>query len=209
MLFSTTSRRLLSRRCITDASLIYVRPFAQRTFLRTSASRKLDNRETTFEPAKPVGHEKLSTIQPSSLERARLKLLPYWHLARLDKPIGTVLLYLPCSKSLLYGPEYRLLTQSAWSITMACYASNSSPSVLVSNLLLFGTGAFLMRGAGCTINDMWDRNLDKGVERTRIRPLASGALTVPQATGFLGLQLAGGLAVLTQLNWFRYLLATL
>ncbi|PVG03375.1 4-hydroxybenzoate polyprenyl transferase [Serendipita vermifera] len=85
---------------------------------------------------------------------------------------------------------------------MACYASHASPSVLVSNLLLFGTGAFLMRGAGCTINDMWDRNLDKGVERTRVRPLASGALTVPQATGFLGLQLAGGLAVLTQLNWY-------
>ncbi|KAG8759560.1 Para-hydroxybenzoate--polyprenyltransferase, mitochondrial precursor (PHB:polyprenyltransferase) [Serendipita sp. 396] len=85
---------------------------------------------------------------------------------------------------------------------MASYASSASPQVLVGNIALFGIGALLMRGAGCTINDLWDRNLDKGVERTRSRPLASGALTVPQAVGFLGLQLAGGLAVLTQLNWY-------
>ena len=86
---------------------------------------------------------------------------------------------------------------------MASYATAASPGVLVGNLLLFGTGALIMRGAGCTINDLWDRDLDKGVERTKTRPLASGALTVPQAVGFLGLQLAGGLAVLTQLNWYR------
>jgi len=87
---------------------------------------------------------------------------------------------------------------------MASYATVASPYVLVSNLLLFGTGAVIMRGAGCTVNDLWDRNLDKGVERTKIRPLASGALTVPQAVRFLGIQLAGGLAILTQLNWYRY-----
>jgi 4-hydroxybenzoate polyprenyltransferase len=87
---------------------------------------------------------------------------------------------------------------------MASYATSAGPQTLVWNLLLFGTGALLMRGAGCTVNDLWDRNLDKGVERTSSRPLASGALTVPQAIGFLGLQLAGGLAVLTQLNYYRY-----
>ncbi|KAG8833071.1 Para-hydroxybenzoate--polyprenyltransferase, mitochondrial precursor (PHB:polyprenyltransferase) [Serendipita sp. 399] len=121
-----------------------------------------------------------------SLDSLKAHLLPYWHLARLDKPIGTVLLFLPCT----------------WSITMASYASSASPQVLFGNIALFGIGALLMRGAGCTINDLWDRDLDKGVERTRSRPLASGALTVPQAVGFLGLQLAGGLAVLTQLNWY-------
>lgn len=95
----------------------------------------------------------------------------------------------------------------AWSITMASYATAASPYVLVSNLLLFSAGAIIMRGAGCTVNDLWDRNLDKGVERTRVRPLASGALTAPQAIGFLGLQLTGGLAILTQLNWYRYALS--
>jgi len=92
---------------------------------------------------------------------------------------------------------------------MASYATAASPYVLVSNLLLFGAGAIIMRGAGCTVNDLWDRNLDKGVERTRVRPLASGALTVPQAIGFLGIQLTGGLAILTQLNWYRYALSFL
>lgn len=63
-----------------------------------------------------------------------------------------------------------------------------------------------MRGAGCTINDMWDRNLDKAVARTKDRPLARGDITPGQAFGFLGIQLAGGLAVLTQLNWYSILL---
>lgn len=93
---------------------------------------------------------------------------------------------------------------TAWSITMASYATTASPYILGSNLFLFGMGAVLLRGAGCVINDLWDRNLDKGVERTRSRPLASGALSTGQAVGFLGLQLAGGLVILTQLNWFRY-----
>ena len=53
-----------------------------------------------------------------------------------------------------------------------------------------------MRGAGCTINDMWDSKFDKKVERTATRPLASGALSFKQATAFLGLQLTGGLGVL-------------
>ncbi|KAJ3309885.1 Para-hydroxybenzoate--polyprenyltransferase, mitochondrial precursor (PHB:polyprenyltransferase), partial [Boothiomyces sp. JEL0838] len=52
--------------------------------------------------------------------------------------------------------------------------------------MLFGTGSVLLRGAGCTINDMWDRNLDKQVERTKIRPLASGELSLFQALVFLG-----------------------
>lgn len=68
---------------------------------------------------------------------------------------------------------------------------------------LFGVGAFLMRGAGCTINDLWDRDLDKLVERTRGRPLASGAISPFQALVFLGGQLSCGLAVLTQLNLYR------
>ena len=63
----------------------------------------------------------------------------------------------------------------------------------------FGIGAFVMRGAGCTINDLWDKDFDKHVERTKNRPLARGAVTVPQALGFLGAQLTTGLAVLLSL----------
>jgi len=67
---------------------------------------------------------------------------------------------------------------------------------------LFTTGAFIMRGAGCTINDMWDRNLDKAVARTKSRPLARGDLNMKQAWGFLALQLTAGLCVLLQFNWY-------
>jgi len=63
-----------------------------------------------------------------------------------------------------------------------------------------------MRGAGCTINDLWDRNLDKQVQRTSTRPLAAGDLNPIQAIAFLGTQLSLGLAVLMQLNWYSILL---
>ena len=111
---------------------------------------------------------------------------------------------------------------------MASSALHLPITTPLTYLTLFGIGAFVMRGAGCTINDMWDRDLDKGVgkslptfpldsrvvfdiwhslrvlERTKTRPMANGDVTIPQAIGFLGLQLSAGLAVLTQLNWYRY-----
>jgi 4-hydroxybenzoate polyprenyltransferase len=73
--------------------------------------------------------------------------------------------------------------------------------------LLFLIGAFAMRGAGCTINDMTDRDLDAKVERTRHRPLASGRLSMNQALLFLGAQLLVGLIVLVQLNGAAILVA--
>jgi len=105
-------------------------------------------------------------------------------LARMDKPIGTWLLYLPCT----------------WSIAMATYSSAIPISSMAWTLGLFGAGALVMRGAGCTINDMWDVEFDKKVERTQSRPLASGALSMNQATAFLSAQLLLGLGVLVQLN---------
>ena len=128
----------------------------------------------------------------------------YAQLARVDKPIGTVLLYLPCGsssffQSVLYSADNTL----AWSISMASFSLSVPYQFAFTQLALFGTGAFLMRGAGCTINDLWDRKLDSQVERTRDRPLASGNLKVHQAIGFLGVQLAGAAAVLAQLNWYR------
>ena len=67
-------------------------------------------------------------------------------------------------------------------------------------LALFGAGAVLLRGAGCTVNDLWDRDLDGKVERTKTRPLPSGAVSPLQAVGWLGAQLGLGLGVLLQLN---------
>lgn len=102
---------------------------------------------------------------------------------RLDKPIGTWLLYLPCT----------------WSIGLA-----ADPGCLpdLRMLTLFGVGALLMRGAGCTINDMWDKDFDKKVSRTATRPIASGDITRFQALVFLGGQLSLALGVLLSLNYY-------
>ncbi|GBE79332.1 DUF21-domain-containing protein [Sparassis crispa] len=89
---------------------------------------------------------------------------------------------------------------------MASYALETPVTTPLWYISLFGVGAIIMRGAGCTINDMWDRHLDKSVARTKERPLANGAISTSQAVGFLGLQLSAGLAVLTQLNWYSILL---
>ncbi|KAL8244600.1 hypothetical protein R6Q59_010858 [Mikania micrantha] len=112
---------------------------------------------------------------------------PYAHLARLDKPIGTWLLAWPCM----------------WSITLA-----ASPGHLpdLKMMTLFGCGAFLLRGAGCTINDLLDRDIDTKVERTKSRPIASGALTPFQGVSFLGIQLLLGLGILLQLNNYSRIL---
>ncbi|XP_073299495.1 4-hydroxybenzoate polyprenyltransferase, mitochondrial isoform X3 [Primulina huaijiensis] len=73
-------------------------------------------------------------------------------------------------------------------------------------MVLFGTGALLLRGAGCTINDLLDRDIDTKVERTRLRPIASGVLTPFQGLCFLGFQLLLGLGILLQLNNFSRVL---
>ena len=106
--------------------------------------------------------------------------VPYAQLARWDRPIGTWLLLWPC----------------AWSVALAA-PPGAMPDVPL--IALFGVGAFAMRGAGCTINDLWDRDIDRQVERTRLRPLASGALSPVQALAFLGAQLGAGLGVLLTL----------
>lgn len=114
-------------------------------------------------------------------------LRPYAHLARLDKPIGTWLLAWPCM----------------WSITLAAPPGNLPD---IKMLLLFGCGSFLLRGAGCTVNDLLDRDIDTAVERTKLRPIASGTLTPFQGLSFLGFQLLMGLGILLQLNNFSRVL---
>jgi 4-hydroxybenzoate polyprenyltransferase len=110
---------------------------------------------------------------------------PYLRLARLDRPIGSWLLLLPCW----------------WSSALAAVAAHArGPSLW--HLVLFFVGAFAMRGAGCTWNDIVDRDLDASVERTRSRPIPSGQVSVGQAGLFLVFLLLIGLAVLIQFNGF-------
>jgi 4-hydroxybenzoate polyprenyltransferase len=109
---------------------------------------------------------------------------PYLRLARLDRPIGSWLLLMPCW----------------WSTGLAAIAAGTN--VNPWHVVLFFVGAFAMRGAGCTWNDIVDRDLDARVERTRSRPLPSGQVTLAGAAVFLGLQALVGLAVLLAFNRF-------
>jgi 4-hydroxybenzoate polyprenyltransferase len=111
-------------------------------------------------------------------------LRPYLRLARLDRPIGAWLLLLPCW----------------WSCALAAIAEHSTASVV--QLALFFVGAFAMRGAGCTYNDIVDRDLDASVERTRSRPIPSGQVSAVFAGVFLAAQALVGFAVLLSFNLF-------
>jgi 4-hydroxybenzoate polyprenyltransferase len=113
---------------------------------------------------------------------------------RIDKPTGSYYLFFPC------------LFSTFIAATMA--TPIAAPSAVISTTALFFTGALVMRGAGCTINDLWDRNLDPHVERTRLRPIARRAITPQQAIVFLGGQLFTGLAVLLSLPFECFWYAT-
>ncbi len=104
---------------------------------------------------------------------------PYARLARLDRPIGTWLLLFP----------------AWWGIALAT-PGWPDPELLV----LFALGALAMRGAGCTLNDILDRDYDGQVARTRLRPLPSGQVSVGQALVFMAAQLTIGAAILFSLN---------
>ena len=119
-------------------------------------------------------------------------LKPYLRLARLDRPIGAWLLLLPCW----------------WSAGLAAIAAGR-PYPDPWHCLLFFIGAFAMRGAGCTWNDIVDRDLDAKVERTRSRPIPAGQVTARQAFVFLVLQALVGLLVLLQFNPFTILVGIL
>ncbi|HEX3440551.1 MAG TPA: 4-hydroxybenzoate octaprenyltransferase [Pseudolabrys sp.] len=113
---------------------------------------------------------------------------PYLRLARLDRPIGSWLLLVPCW----------------WSVGLAGMHARAFPSLW--HIVLFFIGAFVMRGAGCTWNDLVDRDLDAKVERTRSRPIPAGQVTAKQAAVFMVAQALIGLAVLLQFNWFTVLM---
>ncbi|HYI42057.1 MAG TPA: 4-hydroxybenzoate octaprenyltransferase, partial [Sphingomicrobium sp.] len=112
-------------------------------------------------------------------------LRPFASLMRLDRPIGTWLLYWPC----------------AWSVALAGVAGRWDL------FLWLALGAFAMRSAGCIYNDIVDRDLDKSVERTRLRPLAGGRATLTAAWALIALLCTAGLLVLLRLNTLAALIA--
>ena len=114
------------------------------------------------------------------IARLPARLQPFALLARLDRPIGVWLLFLPGLWGILLGRAS--VGRTAWLV------------------VLFAVGSVVMRAAGCVVNDLWDRDIDRLVARTAARPLASGALRAWQALAFLAVLLALGLAVLLQLN---------
>jgi len=181
-LLTLTRVPLSQRGCLNLKSLYHRNP------VLTSYHSKHFRVSSKFSAFQNVGPP--STPVKTWVDHFPVKVRPYLYLTRIDKPIGTLLLFYPC----------------AWSITMASYALELPYTVPLTYISLFGVGAILMRSAGCTINDMWDRNLDKAVARTRERPLAKGDITFSQSVVFLGAQLSAGLGVLLQLNWYSILL---
>ena len=117
------------------------------------------------------------------------RLIPYALLARFDRPIGAWLLFLP----------------GLWSISLA----GSDILMGLWLILLFAIGSVVMRGAGCVVNDLWDRKMDAQVERTRSRPLASGQLGPRQALVFLAILCLIGLVILLRLNTAARILGVL
>ncbi|CAH6720820.1 4-hydroxybenzoate polyprenyltransferase, mitochondrial [[Candida] jaroonii] len=121
------------------------------------------------------------------------KWIPYAELLRLEKPVGTSLLLVP----------------SFWAITMASYSIAAPLTTFLYATSLFSVGALVMRGAGCIINDMLDKDLDNKVLRTVERPIASGRVSRNQAFTFLASQMFIGLGVLLSLPFECFYLGAL
>ena len=139
-------------------------------------------------PAERAGRASDILADHWALRCAPGPLRPYLRLARIDRPIGTWLLLFPCW----------------WSVSLAASAGYRPPDLRL--ILLFALGALVMRGAGCTYNDIVDRDIDAKVARTAERPIPSGQVSLPQAAAFLAALLALGLVILLQFNEVAVLL---
>ncbi len=136
------------------------------------------NRPGAYQPVADATGNWVDRIAPISTR-------PYLRLARLDRPIGSWLLLMPC----------------LWSTLMAATAEGRRwPYPFF--LILFTIGAVVMRGAGCTWNDIVDRDIDANVARTRSRPIPSGQVTARQAFWFAFALSWIGFLILIQFNWF-------
>ena len=110
-------------------------------------------------------------------------------LTRLNKPIGFLLLFWPC----------------VWGLTLAYYF-NGETNLYLKHILLFFLGSVLMRSAGCIFNDIVDRDLDKKVQRTRERPIASGKVSVSEAFIYIVFLCLVAFLILLQFNWLTIVL---
>ena len=126
------------------------------------------------------------------VDSAPAAMRPYLSLMRLDRPIGTWLLFWPCMLGLVLGAIASERPFAGWRDLYM--------------LILFGVGSIVMRGAGCTYNDIVDRDIDASVARTSGRPIPSGAVSVREAWLFLGAQSLVGLLILIQLNRLAFML---
>jgi len=127
------------------------------------------SRQTTAEKRAPASKVSLA---PEPFYR------PYTELIRLEKPTGTILMFWPF----------------VWGLTMAAYTTGLPLNAYFAGIGRSLVGAFLLRSSACTINDIFDRKMDAGVERSKTRPLPSGRVSVPAAVLFLFAQYAAGVA---------------
>lgn len=138
--------------------------------------------------SEPQALKPADAVAATLVDRAPPRIQPYLRLMRLDRPIGTWLLFWPCVFGLALGA-----------------AADSRPFGSLRDIwlvILLGVGSIVMRGAGCTYNDIVDRDFDAQVARTRGRPIPSGAVSVKRAWLFAGALCLVGLLILLQLNWF-------
>lgn len=215
--FSHTTTRFFTKPSCSSPPCLGIRPSRQSKALtkpRLLSLETLHNYHTTNPllsqpeiPTTPTSATLPTSALPSSdpplpeyvppttglLSRLPPAWVPYAELARLDKPTGSYYLFFPCLFSTLLA---------------APLAGPASPVSVIGTSLLFISGAIIMRGAGCAINDLWDRNLDPHVTRTRLRPIARRAITPFQGLVFTGSQLLAGLAVLLQFPFECFWYAT-
>ncbi|RXG62123.1 4-hydroxybenzoate polyprenyltransferase, mitochondrial [Armadillidium vulgare] len=169
-------------------SIKYLSTKSNYTYLCQNKLNRTNVNAETDNPTIPSTYKLLNeSFAQKLVKNSPQKIQPYLQLMRVDRPIGSWLLFWPCG----------------WSIALAA-PSGSLPDPYI--LTLFAVGSFIMRGAGCTINDMWDKDLDKKVERTSSRPLAVGAVNQLESLIFLSFQLGLGCLILLQLNWYSIML---
>ncbi|KJF61629.1 4-hydroxybenzoate polyprenyl transferase [Coccidioides immitis RS] len=183
-----------SLRCFSSASKLRGTHGMRRSFVLPVSSQPVLTSSVIFRravtsasPVNPASEQPIVKYTPPTrglIASLPKSWIPYAELVRLDKPTGTYYLFFPCLFSTLLAAP--LATPMATPLEVVSYSG------------LFFLGALIMRGAGCAINDLWDRNLDPHVERTKFRPIARKAITPLSAMIFTGTQLLVGLAVLLQ-----------
>ena len=117
------------------------------------------------------------------------KVQIFIQLTRLNRPIGIMLLFWPC----------------IWGLTLG-YFFGTETTLYLRYIILFFLGSVLMRSAGCIFNDIVDRNLDKKVQRTKERPIASGKISVSEASAYIIFLCLVALLILLQFNWLTIVL---